>query len=197
MLDQIHVYLGDGDMKDAFHRFRLRREFSEWLCVGHVLAEEVGMVGEEADGVLLKRGDPVDLCWTSSPMGFSWSLFFCQYIISDVAETALAYHKALSCVIVIHRLCFMSVALAWRITSMWRTWAWQPGTETRSSEVHSALWSGWRPKFLPPMRWWLSSSALHLAPCRESSSAIFCGPRRFWRITQAVRFAFSRRAVPG
>ena len=31
MLDLIPVYLGNGDVKDAFHRFHLRRAVSKWF----------------------------------------------------------------------------------------------------------------------------------------------------------------------
>ena len=47
------------------------------------------MTGSELHGRILGDYDTVDICWCSLPMGFSWSLLFCQHVVSDFAERSL------------------------------------------------------------------------------------------------------------
>ena len=95
VLENLEIYLGNGDVKDAFHRFRLRRDFSLWFGVGSASAGEMRLVGQRVDGEIVGFHDTLDLVWTSLPMGFSWSLFFCQHVIQDVACKALDQSRSL------------------------------------------------------------------------------------------------------
>ena len=77
ILDEARVHLGNGDAKDAFHRFRLRPSLAACFCLGTVRAGEVGLAGRTLGGKTWEAMEEVDLCWGSLPMGFSWSLLFC------------------------------------------------------------------------------------------------------------------------
>ncbi|CAK0840736.1 unnamed protein product [Prorocentrum cordatum] len=70
--------LGLADVKDAFHRFRIPSGLVSYFGFGSATAGELSVVGQNLDGVLLGVDDQVDICWASLPMGFSWSLYFCQ-----------------------------------------------------------------------------------------------------------------------
>ena len=45
LLQNATVHLANGDVKDAFHRFRLREELRAWFCFGTVRACDIGMTG--------------------------------------------------------------------------------------------------------------------------------------------------------
>ena len=57
--------------------------------MGTAEAHELGLTGSELHGRILGDFDTVDICWGSLPMGFSWSLLFCQHVVSDIAELSL------------------------------------------------------------------------------------------------------------
>ena len=58
--DDAGLWLGQADVKDAFHP--------------GCMAEEMSMVGETVDGVKLRAGDVVYPLARSLPVGFAWSL---------------------------------------------------------------------------------------------------------------------------
>ncbi len=76
----LELSLGMADVSDAFHRFKLCRAFSKFFGVGHATAAELGIIGFALDGQGLTAQQEVDLLWNALPMGFSWSLYFCQAI---------------------------------------------------------------------------------------------------------------------
>ena len=92
----LEVFLGNGDVKDAFHRFRLRRDFALWFGVGEASAHGLRITGHTIDGTLLHKGSQVDLVWTSLLMSFSWSVLFCQHIIQDIVTRSLVGRSSLS-----------------------------------------------------------------------------------------------------
>ena len=49
VLENLEIYLGNGDVKDAFHRFRLRRDFALWFGVGSASAGELRLAGQQVD----------------------------------------------------------------------------------------------------------------------------------------------------
>ena len=89
ILDEVRIHLGSGDVKDAFHRFRLRESLAAYFCMGTAKAHELGLTGSELHGHILGDVDTVDICWGSLPMGFSWSLLFRQHVVSGIAERSL------------------------------------------------------------------------------------------------------------
>jgi len=76
-LNELEATLGLADVKDAFHRFRIRQFLAVYSGVGRAVANDVG-ARYYMDGHPIDPRDEVDLCWGSLPMGFSWSLYFCQ-----------------------------------------------------------------------------------------------------------------------
>ena len=77
-LEDLALHLGVADVQDAFHRFRLRDEFASWFCVGVASIDELVCRTLPRESFDKSVGAEVDLCWASLPMGFTWSLFFCQ-----------------------------------------------------------------------------------------------------------------------
>ena len=61
-MEDLEIFLGNGDVKDAFHRIRLRRDFALWFGVGAATAGELRITGTVVDGKLLSASDEVDLC---------------------------------------------------------------------------------------------------------------------------------------
>lgn len=80
-------------MKDAAHRFRLRESLAEYFCLGTALAHEMGLTGAEIRGAVLGPFDPIDLCW-GSLLGLSWSLLFCQHVVSDITSDSLDHSES-------------------------------------------------------------------------------------------------------
>ena len=70
--------LGLCDVRDAFHRFRIAPELSAYFGLGQATAKDLHLSDRPG-------GELMELAWASLPMGFSWSLFFCQ----RAGETAL------------------------------------------------------------------------------------------------------------
>ena len=66
------VALGTTDVKDASHRLRMPMELLLYFCVGSLSGAELGL-----DETLEN-----ELFWTSLLMGFTWSLYCCQRIVS-------------------------------------------------------------------------------------------------------------------
>lgn len=73
------VASGTTDVKDAFHRLRMPMELLLFFCLGTLSGTELGL-----DETL-----EYELFWTSLPMGITWSLFFCQCIVSSRATQIL------------------------------------------------------------------------------------------------------------
>ena len=78
LLEALEIYLGTGDVKDCFHRIIMPAWMSPYFCFPEISAGEVGLEGQWLEGVLLSRDTMVRPCPRSLPMGFSWSLYFCQ-----------------------------------------------------------------------------------------------------------------------
>ena len=73
------VYLGVADIADAFHRFRAPTWMRRYFALERpVKAGRLGLVGKVIDGRVLTKSCLVWPMFKSLPMGFSWSLYFCQ-----------------------------------------------------------------------------------------------------------------------
>ena len=70
--------LGTSDVKDAFHRFRIDRKLSAFFCLQPVRASEVRLCGKEVGVSVVGVDSWVFPAFGSLPMGFTWSLYFCQ-----------------------------------------------------------------------------------------------------------------------
>ena len=90
LLEKVKVSLGVSDVSDAFHRMRICKELSAYFCLPAVTAGELRMTGEYLDGVLLKADTLLCPAAGSLPMGFSWSLFFCQRSVVEAVEESPA-----------------------------------------------------------------------------------------------------------
>ena len=205
VLENLEIYLGNGDVKDAFHRFRLRRDFALWFGVGSASAGELRLVGQQVDGEVVGFHDTLDLVWTSLPMGFSWSLFFCQHVIQDVACKALDQSRSLL-------MADRSPPAVFRVGA--------DGTpDVDSSRAHYVYVDnlglcGCEKKEvesdLGVVVTALESKGLLTHELSVDTTAsplgvVFDGKKhftaltakRYWRVCQAAKFALSRRAVPG
>jgi hypothetical protein len=79
LLEDFLVDMGVGDISDAFHRLRIHLDLGEYFAYPYAVpAREFGLVGRTISGQQIFDGDSVWPCAASLPMGFSWSLFFCQ-----------------------------------------------------------------------------------------------------------------------
>ena len=67
------LHLGLADVKDAFRRFKISKLYSSFFALPEVEGQEVG-------APLVGRVCP---CFSSLPMGHTWSLFFCQKAIEE------------------------------------------------------------------------------------------------------------------
>ena len=74
------VFLGVADVQDAFHRFRLRDNMAVYFGLGSARLADLRCDSLLLSDVATDVGGCVDLVWASLPMGFSWSLYFCQTI---------------------------------------------------------------------------------------------------------------------
>ena len=205
VLENLEIYLGNGDVKDAFHRFRLRRDFALWFGVGSASTGEMRLVGQRVDGEIVGFHDTLDLVWTSLPMGFSWSLFFCQHVIQDVACKALDQSRSLL-------MADRSPPAVFRVGA--------DGTpDVDSSRAHYVYVDnlglcGCEKKEvesdLGVVVTALESKGLLTHELSVDTTAsplgvVFDGKKhftvltakRYWRVCQAAKFALSRRAVPG
>ena len=200
----LEVFLGNGDVKDAFHRFRLRRDFALWFRVGQASAHELRITGQTVDGTLLHKGSQVDFVWTSLPLGFSWALFLCQHIIQDNATRSLAGQHSLlmqdRAPPAVFRLSKDSVAESSCARARYVDHLGVAGCEKREVEegldlVAQAL----EDTGLKTHK--ISVDSATAAPLgvlfngRNHYTAL--SPRRCWKVVQAGRYALSRRAMPG
>ena len=80
IIEQLLLSLGVADVADAFHRMRIPKALSRYFCLPAVSADELGLSDTFLDGVLLRPGTLLVPAAGSLPMGFSWSLFFCQQV---------------------------------------------------------------------------------------------------------------------
>eukprot|EP00972_Heterocapsa_arctica_P077356 11408963-Heterocapsa_arctica.AAC.1 len=73
-------------------------EMSKYFCFNAVRACNVGLIGQEVDGHTLSAQDMVFPCAKALPMGFSWSLYFCQQANERIASLApgVGQHEAVS-----------------------------------------------------------------------------------------------------
>ena len=89
--DDLHragtVTFGISDIKDAFHRLRLPLWTRPFFCLPPVAAGDVGLEGQSVGGVVLEKHSLVSPMPVSFPMGFTWSLWFCQHIAERLAAS--------------------------------------------------------------------------------------------------------------
>ena len=78
LLDKMRVHLGVGDIADAFHRLVMPESMSPWFAFPYdVLAGDFEVATADS-GETVSPDMRVWPCARSLPMGFSWSLFYCQ-----------------------------------------------------------------------------------------------------------------------
>ena len=78
VLDALGLCLGIGDITDAFHRFKIDREFSRYFGLMELTAREAGVIDQDFGWGPVEGDEVLVPCFTSLPMVFSWSLYFCQ-----------------------------------------------------------------------------------------------------------------------
>ena len=78
LMRDLEMTLGVADVSDAFHNMRIPWHLSRYFALMPLTAGEAGLVGQTLGGVVLDNKDLVSPAAGSLPMGFSWSLFFCQ-----------------------------------------------------------------------------------------------------------------------
>ena len=78
------LHLGLADVKDAFHRFKVSKLYSSFFALPEVDGQEVG-------APLVGRVCP---CFSSLPVGHTWSLFFCQKAIEEAMWATPGLGKA-------------------------------------------------------------------------------------------------------
>ena len=83
ILQGVCVSLGVSDVSDAFHGMRIPRELSRYVCVGALTAAELGLTDTMLVGQLLDATSRLCPATASLPMGFSWSLYFCQQAVVE------------------------------------------------------------------------------------------------------------------
>jgi len=88
LLDSISVTIGISDIKDTFHRLRMPSWMRPFFCLPKVKAGDVGMSGRMVSGRTLRPGSWVYPMPMTLPMGFSWSLFFCQRTAERLVSSA-------------------------------------------------------------------------------------------------------------
>jgi len=86
-LEELALFLGVADVQDAFHRFRLRDNFAAWFCLGSAYMNELRCRTLPLENIDTDPLGRVDLCWASLPLGFTWSLFFCQAVNESLMST--------------------------------------------------------------------------------------------------------------
>ena len=79
--------LGTSDISDAFHRFRIDRPMSGYFCLRPVAAAELGLGGRMLGGRRLRDDSLIVPACAALPMGFTWSLFFCQEVGRDIMRS--------------------------------------------------------------------------------------------------------------
>ena len=84
--DVAGLWLGQADVKDAFHRLGMPSFFSRYFGYPGCTAEEMKMVGETADGVKLQAGEVLYPLARSLQVGFAWSLWICQLIGDSLCQ---------------------------------------------------------------------------------------------------------------
>ncbi|CAK0798609.1 unnamed protein product [Prorocentrum cordatum] len=86
--------LGTSDISDAFHRFRIDRGLSSYFCLRPVTAQEIGVTGRAiGDSAAPPDRRLVPAC-AALPMGFTWSLYFCQEVGEAVMDATPGLERA-------------------------------------------------------------------------------------------------------
>lgn len=72
------MFIGVADVRDAFHRLLMPPELSPRFCFEPVGVGALGFAPDLVEGSQARAGTSVYPCARALPMGFTWSLFFCQ-----------------------------------------------------------------------------------------------------------------------
>lgn len=84
------MFVGVADVKDAFHRLVMPPELSPHFCFEAVGVDALVFIPDSVEGGQARAGSVVFPCARELPMGFTWSLFFCQsvgrHMMSRAAE---------------------------------------------------------------------------------------------------------------
>ena len=205
VLHDLGLCMGVGDIADAFHRFKIDEFFSSFFGLKDVRAADLGLSGKDLGWGPLEPDSPMTPCFTSLPMGFTWSLYFCQvtgeYQVAKTSEMEHSIrmhdkggslilragrHGAVDSSFVSHYLYVDNIGifsigaprtreLLDRVMSHFGGL----GLEMHEVEVFEKMGEALGSR--------LSLSGL--------SSAL--SKKRFWRVRQGLRYALSRRALPG
>mgnify|MGYP000417751757 CR=1 FL=1 len=93
-VERLRLALGILDVENCFHRLVMPAWLSEYFGFPRsVRASDVNLAGESLDGEALRHDELIFPCARPFPMGFSWSLFFCQ----KIAEARCREVSSLSC----------------------------------------------------------------------------------------------------
>eukprot|EP00971_Amphidinium_carterae_P349411 6491006-Amphidinium_carterae.1 len=88
---EVHLWSGSVDLKDAFHQFRVRH-LGCWFTFLTVAAGELGVTTAWDDDnqreVVVEPDTVVHACYDGLPMGWSWALYTCHEIIKEVVVSA-------------------------------------------------------------------------------------------------------------
>ena len=74
----MELCLGIDDITDAFHRFKIDREFASYFGLMELTAREAGVIGVDFGWGPVGPDEVLAPCFSSLPMVFAWSLYFCQ-----------------------------------------------------------------------------------------------------------------------
>ena len=80
MVVLLEVFLPDGDVYQDIAQGPLssRRLWWSTFEIGRRTARELHLEGTEIGGMTLADDNLFELAWAALPVGFFWSLFFCQ-----------------------------------------------------------------------------------------------------------------------
>ena len=90
----LSVAVGVGGVQDAFHRLRMPVWLRRYFGLPPRFANDVGLTGSMLDGRVLLADSLVFPVPTALPMGFSWSLFYCQTLGEHLALRAGPFPSA-------------------------------------------------------------------------------------------------------
>ena len=81
------LFAGTGDISNAFYNMRVPDDLSDMFSMPSIRARYLGVTG--LDGVPISPDEILMPCTCVLPMGWSWSLHYCQLVVKNVVGQAL------------------------------------------------------------------------------------------------------------
>ena len=81
------LFVGTGDISNAFYNMRVPDDLSDMFSMPTIRARYLGVT--ELEGVPISPDETLMPCMCVLPMGWSWSLHYCQLVVKNVVEQAL------------------------------------------------------------------------------------------------------------